>query len=408
MSYVIFDFLLYITQKKGRKYIPLWLAVNGFVTWIVTCYQLQGTFLFSILFLIFFAKVILGIQGLKMITPVTIIFTLYTLTEGFSVFAMSWISVNLKSPAVGRWLQILVPFLLNMLFFCALWLIQRRYFHTLQKPISSYLYILLLPCTLIVLGIRYGLKLDRSDFEPYLSSFGVNTRLLILFIMLGAAVIVFITIEVFCKIIDLTGQEKALVLLESQLDSQRIYIEEAKKRNEQYSAFQHDIDNHLLVLSGLLHEGLLEQAKLYTEKLHISSKSLFSPVSTGNAVLDVLLREKFSYARQNQIEVIFDIHIPRNFHMEDMDLCVLFSNILDNGITACTKETCENRFLTLSGRVRSKFLIVEAVNTASEQHKIRTGTGLTNIQQIAEKYQGTVEMELSNGRFRISVLICSS
>ena len=33
-----------------------------------------------------------------------------------------------------------------------------------------------------------------------------------------------------------------------------VNIEEAKTRNEKYRRFQHDIDNHFLVLSGLIHE----------------------------------------------------------------------------------------------------------------------------------------------------------
>lgn len=408
VNYFIFDFLLRMTQVNGRKYLPLWLTINGLITLIVTYYQMSGTFIFNILFLIAFASLLLKIQGVKLITPITIIFTFYTFMEGLSAFTISWLSAELELPANGSLIQLLIPFLLDISFFCALWVIQKRYSQFLRESIASYLYILLLPCAVIVLGIRYGLKLDGPDFEQYLSSLGLRTRLLILFIMLGAAFVVMIMIEVFCKIIYLTGQEKAAALLESQLTGQRIYVEEAKKRNEQYSAFQHDIDNHLLVLSGLLHDGLFEQAKLYAEKLHISCKSLFSPVSTGNTVLDILLREKFSYAKQNQIKVSFDIHIPSDFHVEDMDLCVLFSNIMDNAITACAKEPCEKRFVSLTGKVRSNFLLVEAINTASKAHTIRPGTGLANIQQIAEKYQGTMETEVDSGIFRISVLLCSS
>ena len=188
----------------------------------------------------------------------------------------------------------------------------------------------------------------------------------------------------------------------------RVYIEEAAKRNELYSSFQHDIDNHLLVISGLLHDKLFAQAEQYTQKLHISCGELLMNVSTGKPILDVLLKEKLNYAKRNHIIVSHDVSVPVNFAIEDMDLCVLFSNILDNAITACIDGTQKEKLLSLSAKVKSQFLVIEAVNTTSASQPIALGTGLMNIQHMAEKYHGTMETELSNGKFRISVLLCSS
>lgn len=130
-------------------------------------------------------------------------------------------------------------------------------------------------------------------------------------------------------------------------------------------------------------------------------------VSTGKPILDVLLKEKLSYAKRNRIVVSYDVTIPSDFAIDDMDLCVLFSNILDNAITACVEGTEEEKHLSLSAKVKSQFLVVEAVNTTSASQPIVWGTGLMNVQHMAEKYHGTVETELSNGKFRISVLLCS-
>lgn len=47
------------------------------------------------------------------------------------------------------------------------------------------------------------------------------------------------------------------MLLINQLTAQQTYMEEAKTRNAQYDAFQHDIKKHLLVLSGLIQEEKL-------------------------------------------------------------------------------------------------------------------------------------------------------
>lgn len=407
VHYFIFDFLMCVTQKNGRRYLPIWLIGNGLITLAVTWFQIPGTFLIDVLILFAFARMILKIRCSELVAPITIIFTFYTFVEGYSVFIMSWLSSSFHSPTGGALEQAVVPLILDGLFFCVLQIIKKRYSYTLRQSISSYLYVLLFPCAIIVLGIRYGLRLDSRDFEQYLASFGINIRFAVLLTMLVAAIMVFMMIEVFCKIIYLTGHEKAVALLQSQLNGQKVYIEEAKKRNELYSSFQHDIDNHLLVISGLLRDKLFTQAEQYTNRLHISCGELLMSVSTGKPALDVLLKEKLSYAKQNKITATYDVAIPEGFNIDDMDLCVLFSNILDNAITACAKETQEKRLLSLSAKIKSQFLIIEAVNITSTTKPITFGTGLMNIQHIAEKYHGTLETELSNQKFRISILLCS-
>lgn len=407
VHYFIFDFLLCVTQKNGRHYLPVWLIGNGLITLTAAVLQLPATFVIHVLVLFVFAKGAFKIRSSQLVVPVTIIFTFYTFVEGYSAFIMSWLSSNFNSPTGGKLEQVLTQLLLDTLFFCALQTIKKRYSYTLRQSISSYLYVLLLPCAMIVLSVRYGLKLDSRDFERHLSLLGINGRLVVLTAMFTALIIVFVMIEVFCKIIQLTEHEKAAALLQNQLNGQKVYIEEAKKRNERYSSFQHDINNHLLVISGLLRDQMFAQAEQYIEKLHISCGTLLMGVSTGKPVLDVLMKEKLSYAKHNHIAVTYNVTIPESFGIDDMDLCVLFSNILDNAITACIEETQGERLLSLSAQARSQFLVVEAVNTTSATKPITLGTGLLNIQHIAEKYLGTMETELCNGRFRISVLLCS-
>jgi len=407
VHYFIFDFLLCVTQKNGRHYLPVWLIGNGLITLTAAVLQLPATFVIHVLVLFVFAKGAFKIRSSQLVVPVTIIFTFYTFVEGYSAFIMSWLSSNFNSPTGGKLEQVLTQLLLDTLFFCALQTIKKRYSYTLRQSISSYLYVLLLPCAMIVLSVRYGLKLDSRDFERYLSLLGINGRLVVLTAMFTALIIVFVMIEVFCKIIQLTEHEKAAALLQNQLNGQKVYIEEAKKRNERYSSFQHDINNHLLVISGLLRDQMFAQAEQYIEKLHISCGMLLMGVSTGKPVLDVLMKEKLSYAKHNHIAVTYNVTIPESFGIDDMDLCVLFSNILDNAITACIEKTQGERLLSLSAQARSQFLVVEAVNTTSATKPITLGTGLLNIQHIAEKYLGTMETELCNGRFRISVLLCS-
>ena len=215
--------------------------------------------------------------------------------------------------------------------------------------------------------------------------------------IVGLAIVVFTAFAASCGLARLSNREK---LLCGKFDA-------AEQRIVRYTAFQHDIDNHLLVLSGLLREKSFTQAERSADQLRTSSGRLPAGIFTGNLALDVLLKEKLGTAQDSQITAACTINIPEGFGVEDTDLCALFSNILDNAITASLNVPSERRSLSLSARVKSQFLVVEAVNAASGSGPIVFGTGLTNIRHIAENYHGTMETELDGGRFRISVLLCS-
>ena len=122
-------------------------------------------------------------------------------------------------------------------------------------------------------------------------------------------------------------------------------------------------------------------------------------------MLDVLLEEKLAYARHNQIEAACSVKLPDTWFVEDMDLCVIFANLMDNAVLACQKSGVRNPFLSISAKCRSRFLVVEALNSSPAQESITMGTGLRNVKSIAEKYQGTVEIQAGEV-FRISVLLC--
>ena len=146
-------------------------------------------------------------------------------------------------------LQIGISLLLLAVYDGILRLVRRRYSAALQWPVSSYLYVLLFPCGFIVLLVRVGLKLDSGDLERYFSAVGIDTSIAVFLILSGAMVIFLLMIRIFCIIVDQAQRENRMAILNTQLEGQKTYVDEAEQRNREYSKFQHDIHNHLLVLS---------------------------------------------------------------------------------------------------------------------------------------------------------------
>ncbi|MCI9597036.1 MAG: GHKL domain-containing protein [Firmicutes bacterium] len=409
MYYLAFDFLLRVNGAKGRRYLPLWLVICGSMTLCALCFQIPGMFFLYVLCLTAFGRLLLKIPWVRLSAPGAIVFTLHTFLEGEMAVILAFLSANVELGAYGGLAQMLLSLASAVLFFLLLSWVWKTYAKALRQPISSYLYVLLLPCAAFLLAVRYGLRLDSPAFAAHLSSFGLNASLTAVLVMTGAMGLCLLMIKVFCQLISLSGHEREAALLEEQLEGQKTYLEEARKRNQTYASFQHDLDNHLLVLSGLLRKQCYEEAAKFAEKLHESRLPLSLSISTGAPALDVLLQEKIGHAQRSGIKVFWDVDIPEGFKGEALNLCAVFANILDNAICACAKALCQEPVLWITTKARGSFLVIEGRNHADirKGQEIKPGTGLRNVRAIAEKYQGTMELETNEGMFRISVLLCS-
>ena len=201
-------------------------------------------------------------------------------------------------------------------------------------------------------------------------------------------------------------------------------LDEVKRRNERYLAFQHDIDNHLLVVQGLVQEKRYEEAEEYYGNLKVRSDSLAAGIHTGNLAADVLLKEKAGLAESKGIKVSCDVHFSRKFFIEDADLCTILANGMDNAIQACMKESQEKREITVKAGMKHQFLILNMTNTynAPELKPLAAGgadgsvggllqesdygVGLRNVKRTVEKYGGTMRAEQEQGKFCLRMMLC--
>lgn len=405
-----FHFIQNFTGIHAKKFLMWYVMFSDLLTFFVMFYQSPG-----ILRLLLHAGIIVGfpvfclkIKWSDAVAPAMIILTLFTFMEGFQTVFMRFLSGQEADFSTAIVIQILVSGILTVLLVVTLNYISKTYFFTGQQKISHCLYALLFPCIFIVWAIRSGLSLDMwmdSGTENLLP--GNQSNLWALFWILGACAIFFIILRLAGRIVILSMQETDQKRLEDQMKEQSIYLEEAKMRNEKYRRFQHDIDNHFLVLSGLIHEKKYEEAEIYFENLHKASDHLLIGIETGNPVIDILLNEKINYARSNGIEVKYDIRFSSDCPVEDLDLCVILANAMDNAITACMKGDIEQPEISVMVCKRHHFLILEIANPVSAVYQATEyGTGLKNIRHTVEKYEGTMEIEESKNYFKLTALLC--
>lgn len=407
---ILFLFRFRNKSLPNKVFIVCYVFVVGLFTVGGIFYAIPAQFrlFLSLIFLFGYSIVFLKQKWVELLAPFIVVFTLSTFMEGFSAISLFFIAKTMTNAFWGSVVQLLVSIVFVISYGGVLHFIVKRYHITTEIQISPYLYVLLLPCSVIAVAVRSGLRLDTEfalETIPFMADY--NQFFYSFCWILGAVSIFWVIIEAFYKLTILSMNETEKIQLSEKIKAQSVYINEAKKRNEQYRCFQHDVNNHLLVLSGLLQNKQYEKAKQYVKELYDFADMLSLDISTGNTILDILLMEKIRYAKQNGITITHQIHVPAKSEIEDMDLCILFANSLDNAIQACEKADDCNKNISIIAKQRYEFFLIDIVNGACFQtNVIRYGTGLKNMDYTAKKYGGTLTIQQSQNSFRLSIFLC--
>ena len=197
-----------------------------------------------------------------------------------------------------------------------------------------------------------------------------------------------------------------LSLLEQQEHSLNQYVEEAKARYDRTKSFRHDIRNHIAVVKKLLQGGKLEEAVSYMEDMDDMAEKMSFPCSTNNPVVDILVGNKLGIAKSMGIDVDCSLLLPYPCSLRDIDICIVLSNALDNAIRAVKSlGTATEKYICVSGRLQGDFLMMEIENSFRGNGAFKKGTGLSNINAVAEKYGGAMSIKTQENVFVLHVLL---
>lgn len=198
--------------------------------------------------------------------------------------------------------------------------------------------------------------------------------------------------------------EAALRALRQAAAAQKSYLTEAAARDAQTRAFRHDIQNHLVVLDGLLQAETPQAARAYLDRLKAVSARLSFPCHTGSPVADILLREKLGLAAAEGITAEAALTLPSAWGVDELDLCVILANALDNAVSACRAVGGET-YIRVSGERQGDFYHIAIENTCPPGPLPPAGTGLCSIRAAAEKNHGSMLVEKADDHFRLDVLL---
>lgn len=181
--------------------------------------------------------------------------------------------------------------------------------------------------------------------------------------------------------------------------------------------WRHDYHNHLQSLKGYLKLGQIEEGKDYLDKLEDDLKSIDTLYHSGNLQIDAILNSKLAIAEQDRIRLTCDAQVPPLLSVNEIDLCVIIGNLLDNAIESCRKiEKEEERFIRVYIGVLKKQLYISITNATKESVRVRTdqyftnkrgdhGHGLRRVDLVVKKYEGYLNRQNEPGVFATEIIL---
>lgn len=138
---------------------------------------------------------------------------------------------------------------------------------------------------------------------------------------------------------------------------------------------------------------------------------------TGNDTLDVILTEKLYYCMKHSIKMTYIVDGKLLDFMKATDIYALFGNALDNAIESVLKLEKNKRNIGFFVKQRGNMVTFHMENyfdgdlelrdglpVTKKENTFSHGFGMLSMKVIAEKYNGTLSVELLNDVFNLNIV----
>ena len=215
------------------------------------------------------------------------------------------------------------------------------------------------------------------------------------------------------------AQEKAR--LQSDADIMQLAAKSMKERLQSAETvmqkdrmMRHDRRHFEALLLQLLEDGRTEDAKkCLTERLAMEPKGTqtYCENTTVNAVISYYV----SWAKKEGIETTVSVHIPAVLSVDEMELAITISNLLENAVHACLKLPESERSLKITAKYKSQ-LLLEIENSCrgtvpldEDGHPFSNekdhGIGTRSVLAFVHKTDSEIDYLAEENKFRVRMIV---
>ncbi len=179
---------------------------------------------------------------------------------------------------------------------------------------------------------------------------------------------------------------------------------------------KHDMKNHLMVIASYLNAQDVESAKTYSSAILGKLNKMHSYVETGNLLMNHILNEKLSYAREKGISIKAEIENLTFSKLKHIDFSAMLSNLLDNAIEAnlglvspemvITIVKCKGyETICIKNKVHESVLLSNPELKSTKANPGVHGIGLLQVKEIVNANNGLIDFYEEGHFFCVGIFI---
>ena len=206
-------------------------------------------------------------------------------------------------------------------------------------------------------------------------------------------------------------------IAEYQNDLIEKHCEEVENMYRQMRGVKHDLKHHIQTMKAHLIMNQYKELEEYLNELDEDLDIVDTVIKTGNIRIDAVLNSKLAVARARGININAKAIVPAELEINEVDICVIIANLLDNAIEACEKEKeRDKQFIRVYIDILKQQLYIYISNSMTNDIQksggryITTkngshGFGLLRIDRVVKKYGGYLNRQHEEGVFATEIML---
>lgn len=212
-------------------------------------------------------------------------------------------------------------------------------------------------------------------------------------------------------------EEKADINMK--LTTEEMQYKALREKRAEERKMHHNMRHHFRTLAVLAEERRYEELEDYLKKYLKEWETISDRNICSNPMINTILSYYFSNAEGNGISVEADINIREYYPFDTTDMTVLLGNAMENAVEACMDSGSGRPFIRVKIKEFKKAFLIQIENSCrrggspvingdriSSTKKGRNGGyGISSMDMIAKKYQGSLECWKENDRFILRIAL---
>ena len=275
--------------------------------------------------------------------------------------------------------------------------------------------ILIAQFSLVQMLLINQFNLDFSTSNLLSSIFGNYDNLVSITLLISSMFNSIADIALFVTMIHSSQNEKLreeLRMQEYQNSVNLEYYKNVEQNSVEARKIRHDLANMVQIAYEIMENGTdsdKESAKKMLSQLKAEVADIKIERFCQNTLVNAIASNKAAECRKNDIDFDFDLRVPEDLGIEEVDICKAYVNIFDNAINAA-KAIDGKRYVKIKSFTDESdgmLYITGENNVASDyedKKKSRTGEhgyGLKILRDTAEKYGGRLVTDDKGDTFTV-------